>query len=230
MLKRAQLDCGASDGAPPLAQSWVRARAWGSYPLTHLANAAICPEPPSPSPACARPQEGDHALIRVQFNFGGNYEPFQRYAPNAVFLKELSFRCGQSCLSGAGGVGGPAHRAPGAVPLGVGGCLHSRGASLEARAEVGLGGEALHMRVRCTCGCAARVGALHVWVCCTRGCSAQGCSAHPDLFLVFALVGLLCAKRLGASSLGTPRTLSPHTPTLDQSCRWGGAGGQRRCL
>ena len=37
-------------------------------------------------------QDGDHAHIRVTFNFGGTYEPFQRYAPNAVFLKELSFR------------------------------------------------------------------------------------------------------------------------------------------
>eukprot|EP00983_Pelagomonas_calceolata_P103496 1158918-Pelagomonas_calceolata.AAC.13 len=37
--------------------------------------------------------DGDHAHIRVTFNFGGAYEPFQRFAPNAVFLKELSFRC-----------------------------------------------------------------------------------------------------------------------------------------
>ncbi|KAF5837808.1 FACT complex subunit-domain-containing protein [Dunaliella salina] len=36
--------------------------------------------------------DGDHAHIRVTFNFGGAYEPFQRFAPNAVFLKELSFR------------------------------------------------------------------------------------------------------------------------------------------
>ncbi|GIL93381.1 hypothetical protein Vretifemale_20793, partial [Volvox reticuliferus] len=34
---------------------------------------------------------GDAALVRVTFNIGPTYEPNQRY-PNAVFLKELSFR------------------------------------------------------------------------------------------------------------------------------------------
>lgn len=36
-------------------------------------------------------QDGDHAYIRLNFNFGPGFEPGNRY-PNAVFLKELSFR------------------------------------------------------------------------------------------------------------------------------------------
>jgi len=36
-------------------------------------------------------QDGDHAYIRLNFNFGPGFEPGTRY-PNAVFLKELSFR------------------------------------------------------------------------------------------------------------------------------------------
>lgn len=36
-------------------------------------------------------QDNDHAYIRVTFNFSGNFEPALRF-PNAVFLKELSFR------------------------------------------------------------------------------------------------------------------------------------------
>ena len=39
---------------------------------------------------CA-PQEGEHAYIRLNFNFGGAYEPSTRH-PAAIFLKELSFR------------------------------------------------------------------------------------------------------------------------------------------
>uniref|UniRef100_A0A7S0S408 FACT complex subunit n=1 Tax=Chlamydomonas leiostraca TaxID=1034604 RepID=A0A7S0S408_9CHLO len=42
----------------------------------------------------AHSQDGDHAHIRVTFNFGGAYEPYQKHAPNVVFLKELSFRSG----------------------------------------------------------------------------------------------------------------------------------------
>jgi len=36
-------------------------------------------------------QDHDHAFIRVTFNFGNAYEPCSRF-PNAIFLKELSFR------------------------------------------------------------------------------------------------------------------------------------------
>jgi nucleosome binding factor SPN SPT16 subunit len=43
--------------------------------------------PPSPPP----PQDGEHAYIRLNFNFSGGYEPCARF-PRAAFLKELSFR------------------------------------------------------------------------------------------------------------------------------------------
>ena len=36
-------------------------------------------------------QDGDHAYIRLNFNFGPGFEPGSRF-PQAVFLKELSFR------------------------------------------------------------------------------------------------------------------------------------------
>ncbi|KAL3130646.1 hypothetical protein ABBQ38_008037 [Trebouxia sp. C0009 RCD-2024] len=36
-------------------------------------------------------QDGDHAFIRLNFNFGPGFEPGSRF-PQAVFLKELSFR------------------------------------------------------------------------------------------------------------------------------------------
>lgn len=36
-------------------------------------------------------QDGEHAYIRVNFNYGSSYEPFARN-PGAIFLKELSFR------------------------------------------------------------------------------------------------------------------------------------------
>ncbi len=36
-------------------------------------------------------QDGDHAYIRLNFNFGPGFEPGTRF-PSAVFLKELSFR------------------------------------------------------------------------------------------------------------------------------------------
>ena len=36
-------------------------------------------------------QDGDHAYIRINFNFGTSYEPTAKF-PNALFLKELSFR------------------------------------------------------------------------------------------------------------------------------------------
>ena len=36
-------------------------------------------------------QDGDHAFVRLNFNFGPGFEPGSRF-PQAVFLKELSFR------------------------------------------------------------------------------------------------------------------------------------------
>ena len=36
-------------------------------------------------------QDGDHAYIRINFNFGTSYEPTAKF-PHALFLKELSFR------------------------------------------------------------------------------------------------------------------------------------------
>ncbi len=36
-------------------------------------------------------QDNDHAYIRINFNFGTGYEPSAKF-PNAIFLKELSFR------------------------------------------------------------------------------------------------------------------------------------------
>ena len=36
-------------------------------------------------------QDGDHSYIRINFNFGPGFEPGARF-PNAIFLKELSFR------------------------------------------------------------------------------------------------------------------------------------------
>lgn len=36
-------------------------------------------------------QDGDHAYIRLNFNFGPSFEPGTRF-PQAIFLKELSFR------------------------------------------------------------------------------------------------------------------------------------------
>ncbi|KAI8465881.1 MAG: global transcription factor [Monoraphidium minutum] len=36
-------------------------------------------------------QDNDHAYVRVSFNFGGAYEPAQRF-PQLVFLKDLTFR------------------------------------------------------------------------------------------------------------------------------------------
>ncbi|CAD7701780.1 unnamed protein product [Ostreobium quekettii] len=35
--------------------------------------------------------DGDHAYVRINFNFGGNYEPAMKM-PHSIFLKELSFR------------------------------------------------------------------------------------------------------------------------------------------
>ena len=40
-------------------------------------------------------QEGDHAYIRLNFNFGPSFEPSAKH-PNALFLKELSFRTADS--------------------------------------------------------------------------------------------------------------------------------------
>lgn len=36
-------------------------------------------------------QDGEHAYIRLNFNFGGSYEPGLKH-PRSIFLKELSFR------------------------------------------------------------------------------------------------------------------------------------------
>ena len=36
-------------------------------------------------------QDNEHAYIRLNFNFGGTYEPSTRH-PASIFLKELSFR------------------------------------------------------------------------------------------------------------------------------------------
>lgn len=46
--------------------------------------------PPSRPPPCPL-QDGEHAYIRLNFNFGGSYEPGAKH-PAAIFLKELSFR------------------------------------------------------------------------------------------------------------------------------------------
>lgn len=41
---------------------------------------------------CACPlQDGNHAFIRLNFNFGPGYEPCAKF-PGAICLKELSFR------------------------------------------------------------------------------------------------------------------------------------------
>ena len=40
-------------------------------------------------------QEGDHAYIRLNFNFGPSFEPCAKH-PTALFLKELSFRTADS--------------------------------------------------------------------------------------------------------------------------------------
>lgn len=36
-------------------------------------------------------QDGDHAYIRLNFNFGAAFEPGAKH-PRAIFLKELSYR------------------------------------------------------------------------------------------------------------------------------------------
>ncbi len=36
-------------------------------------------------------QDGDHSYIRINFNFGPSFEPGTKF-PNAIFIKELSFR------------------------------------------------------------------------------------------------------------------------------------------
>ena len=46
---------------------------------------------PLPSPRPCRAQDGEHAYIRLNFNFSGAYEPCAKH-PRAAFLKELSFR------------------------------------------------------------------------------------------------------------------------------------------
>ena len=40
-------------------------------------------------------QEGDHSYIRINFNFGPAYEPGAKF-PQAIFLKELSYRTGDN--------------------------------------------------------------------------------------------------------------------------------------
>ena len=55
-------------------------------------------------------QEGDHAYIRLNFNWGPTFEPCTKH-PKALFLKELSFRTADSrhstkvCLQGIRGPG-----------------------------------------------------------------------------------------------------------------------------
>lgn len=44
-----------------------------------------------PVPHAVTPQDGEHAYIRLNFNFSGAYEPVSRH-PAAAYLKELSFR------------------------------------------------------------------------------------------------------------------------------------------
>ena len=61
---------------------------WG--PLQHLIPTAECLTR-SLHPAPAPLQDGEHAYIRLNFNFGGSYEPGQKH-PRSIFLKELSFR------------------------------------------------------------------------------------------------------------------------------------------
>lgn len=36
-------------------------------------------------------QDGEHAYIRINFNFSAQYEPAQKF-PLSIFLKELSYR------------------------------------------------------------------------------------------------------------------------------------------
>ncbi len=51
-------------------------------------------------------QDGDHAYIRLNFNFGPTFEPGVKF-PQAIFLKELSYRTSdtrhatKACLSAA---------------------------------------------------------------------------------------------------------------------------------
>ncbi len=40
-------------------------------------------------------QDGDHAYIRLNFNFGPSTEPGGKF-PTAIFLKELSYRTGDT--------------------------------------------------------------------------------------------------------------------------------------
>jgi nucleosome binding factor SPN SPT16 subunit len=54
-------------------------------------------------------QDGDHSYIRLNFNFGANFEPGAKF-PKAIFLKELSYRT--SDTRHATKVGGPVLRAP----------------------------------------------------------------------------------------------------------------------
>lgn len=42
-------------------------------------------------PTAAVLQDGEHAYIRINFNYGASYEPTSKH-PTSIFLKELSFR------------------------------------------------------------------------------------------------------------------------------------------
>eukprot|EP00955_Chlamydomonas_euryale_P015790 168872-Chlamydomonas_euryale.AAC.1 len=71
-------------------------------PLTHAIISPSACSPPCTTAALSRtstvasalgscPQDHDHAYVRVTFNLGASYDPFQKF-PDAIFLKELSFR------------------------------------------------------------------------------------------------------------------------------------------
>lgn len=59
-------------------------------------------------------QDGDHSYIRINFNFGPSYEPGARF-PNAISLKELSFRSADTRHAAkVGSTGGAVNEGPGA--------------------------------------------------------------------------------------------------------------------
>lgn len=56
----------------------------------------VNPAPPGPLTTTTHtpappPQDGEHAYIRLNFNYGGSYEPCAKF-PRSIFIKELSFR------------------------------------------------------------------------------------------------------------------------------------------
>ncbi len=61
-------------------------------------------------------QEGDHSYIRINFNFGPTYEPGAKF-PQAIFLKELSYRTSDNRHAAKVCPAVPALPAPGTLPF-----------------------------------------------------------------------------------------------------------------